>query len=171
MQSYPLGKTNFATSVTTASLSATATFLLSSVSTASIALNFSGSIGPSGSEYIKSGSQGVQGPAGPTGPKGFGVYLLSSSLASCCNQFDSFTGWIGTTDSSGFGQCDTGKYTNSIGAFIYSTCSSLNNGCVVYSNSTCVTALPYNAITDGSGTYYELNGSGTITNNAGVCNL
>lgn len=172
MQSYPLGKTNFATSVTTASIAARASFLGARVFTASVAMNFSGSVGPSGSGYTKAGSIGPTGPTGPQGPKGLGVYLLSSSRASCCNRFDSFIGWYGTTDSTGFGQCDTNKYAYSIGAFIYSTGSgaTLANGYKIHANSGCSSPITsYNAIIDGSGKYYQVNSSGIITNASGVC--
>jgi hypothetical protein len=172
MQSYPIGKSSFAISAVSASVAGVASFATLKVATASFALNAPGPSGSSGSAFTNTGQQGPTGPTGPTGPKGLGIYLLSSTLGSCCTRFDSFgVGWIGTTDTSGFGQCDTGKYTYSIGSFIYSTCGSLVNGCKVYSNSSCITTLPYNAITDGSGTYYELNGSGEITNDSGVCSL
>lgn len=87
MQSYPLGKTNFATSVTSASFSNIANFLTANVSTASFAANFPGPQGPSGSTYTNIGIEGPQGPSGSQGPQGFGVYLLSSSLATCAYTF------------------------------------------------------------------------------------
>lgn len=87
MQSYPLGKTNFATRVTSASIAASATFLNARVNTASFALNAPGPSGSSGSVYTNIGAVGPQGPIGPQGPKGLGVYLLSSTIASCSYAF------------------------------------------------------------------------------------
>lgn len=170
MESYPLGKVNFATSVTTASLASQSLFLSATINTASVALNFSGSRGPSGSVYTKFGSDGPNGSVGPQGPKGLGVYLLSSSRASCCNRFDSFFNWIASADSFGLDQCDTNKYTYSLGAFINSTCSSLDDGCPVYSDSSCQSILLFRGITDGSGQYYVLS-NGNISGAPQSCSL
>ena len=161
MQSYPLGKTNFATSVTTSSLSATAAFLQSSVPTASIALNFSGSIGPSGSGYIKSGSQGVTGPTGPQGPKGLGVYLLSSSLATCCTYLGDFS-----TDNSGLLGSNCSGYTSGVNGVYSSDCTGIANGCTLYLNSNCSIRANVYCFSDG-GSYYCTDSNGTVTSTGG----
>lgn len=162
MESYPLGKSNFASFTTSASLAARSSFLLARVNTASIALNFTGSIGPSGSGFTNTGSIGPQGPTGPTGPKGLGVYLLSSSRATCCYTWDSYlANWKGTTQTSGFSDCSN-AYTVTLQPFIYTTCNSLSNGCTVFASSNCSSPITsVNAIYDGS-VYYQLS-SGVIT--------
>jgi hypothetical protein len=161
MQSYPLGKVNFATTVTTASVSLQSSFLTSTINTASVALNFSGSIGPSGSGYTKVGATGVTGPTGPQGPKGFGVYLLSSTRATCCTYLGDFS-----TDTSGGGGSNCSSYTDGIRSVYSSDCTSIGNGCTLYLNSTCSTPANVYCFSDGSD-YYCTNGSGVVTSTGG----
>lgn len=169
MQSYPLSKTNFAVAVTSASLAKRASFISSSVLTASIALNFSGSRGPSGSAYTKVGIDGPSGSKGPDGPQGFGVYLLSSSRALCCNIWSS-TIWRGTYDSSGFSDCSNlTKYADSLGDSLYTTCSIVpTNNCRIFTSTNCAlgTNVEYTAINNG-GSYWTLT-AGRITG-TGTC--
>jgi hypothetical protein len=169
MQSYPLSKINFAVSVTSASIANRASFITSNVLTASIALNFSGSIGPSGSSYTKYGAVGPTGPGGPSGSQGLGIYLLSSSRALCCNIWSAPI-WRGTTDSSGFSDCSNlTKYADSLGASLYTTCSIVpTNNCKIFTSTNCAagTIVEYNAINDGSN-YWTLT-AGRITG-TGAC--
>lgn len=83
MRAFPFGIPPLVGTVTSASSALSASFISANINTASIALNWFGSAGPSGSNVIVSGSQGVQGLQGPSGSKGLGIYLLSSSLATC----------------------------------------------------------------------------------------
>lgn len=83
MRAYPFGIPPLVDVVTSASQAASASFITTTVDTASIAVNWLGPTGLTGPNTTVSGSQGVQGPNGPQGPKGLGVYLLSSSLATC----------------------------------------------------------------------------------------
>lgn len=83
MRAFPFGIPPLVGTVTSASSALSASFISANINTSSIALNQLGPVGPSGSNLIVSGSQGAQGPSGPQGPKGLGVYLLSSSLATC----------------------------------------------------------------------------------------
>jgi len=83
MRAYPFGIPPLVNSVVSASTAISASFITATIDTASFASNLLGPTGPSGSNTIVSGSQGNQGSSGPQGPKGLGVYLLSSSLATC----------------------------------------------------------------------------------------
>jgi hypothetical protein len=170
MQSYPLGKTSFAVAVTSASLAKQALFISSSVLTASIALNFTGSRGPSGSAYIKYGIDGPSGSIGPSGSRGLGVYLLSSSRALCCNVWSAPV-WRGTYDSSNFSDCSNlTKYADSLGTSLYTTCSIVpGTNCRIFTSTNCLlgTNVEYNAINNGSN-YWTLvagriTGTGTCT--------
>lgn len=83
MRAYPFGIPPLVDTVTSASFALSASFITATINTASIASNLLGPSGSIGSDVTVTGLQGVQGPTGPTGPKGLGVYLLSSSLATC----------------------------------------------------------------------------------------
>lgn len=83
MRAYPFGIPPLVDTVTSASTALSASFINSTINTAGIALNWFGPSGSTGPNTTVYGSQGPQGPVGPTGAKGLGVYLLSSSLATC----------------------------------------------------------------------------------------
>ena len=84
MKAYPFGIPPVAGIAVSASLAATASFLSATIPTASLALNLSGPQGPSGSNVEAVGAVGPQGATGPTGPAGLGIYLVTGSLALCC---------------------------------------------------------------------------------------
>lgn len=169
MQSYPLNKTNFASSVTSASLAKQASFINVRVNTASIALNITGSRGPSGSAYTKVGIDGPNGPIGPSGSQGLGVYLLSSSRALCCNVWSAGI-WRGTFESSNPSDCSNlTKYEYSLGTSLYTTCSIVpTTNCKIFTTSNCSlgTNVEYTAINNSSN-YWTLV-AGRITG-TGVC--
>lgn len=85
MQSYPFGTPPYITKVTSASnaLSASFTNDTITINTASIGLNSTGPQGAPGTNTTISGPTGTQGATGPQGPTGLGIWLLSSSLATC----------------------------------------------------------------------------------------
>lgn len=85
MQFYPHNAPLAVDQATSASLAKQATFLNNfinrsiTIATASVGLNITGSVGTSGSNYVKVGATGPTGPQGLKGYRGKNVYLLSAS--------------------------------------------------------------------------------------------
>lgn len=83
MKAFPFGIPAVVGTVVTASAALSSSYISATIVTASIALNWRGPMGPDGTTTVVTGPQGVQGPQGPSGSAGLGIYLLSSSLATC----------------------------------------------------------------------------------------
>ncbi len=146
---------------TSASLAQTVSYLnnfaTTLVNTASVALNFTGSAGVSGSNFTKTGATGLQGLQGARGPRGDSAYILavgwSSTTPTTCNAIPD----VGTYNS-GTTIC---SFENSV--TFYSTSSIIADGTIVYYDSACsslVTNISNLAISVKS---FSTNGSGVVT--------
>lgn len=145
---------------TSASLAATVSYLNNfasvRVDTASVALNFTGSVGATGSNYIKVGATGLTGLQGARGARGDSAYILavgwSSTTPTTCNAISD----VGTYNS-GTTIC---SFENSV--TLYSTSSIITEGTIVYYDSACsslVTNISDLAISVKS---FSTNGSGVV---------
>lgn len=153
MQFYPLGRSDFATKVTTASLAFTGSFLtIPVVPTASIAENRLGPRGPSGSTFTFTGVAGPVGPRGPSGSQGFGVYLLTGSRRAFCG----YTFTLGSSLVGPGTACN--RYNSSLTEEYYSNESSLTMGDPLY------TELVANPPTASNGYYADATNYWVVTN-------
>lgn len=150
MQSYPIGKINFAARVTSASIANIASFATLKVATSSFGINYPGPIGASGSTFAVSGTVGPQGPAGPQGPPGLGVYLLSSSLVTCSYAFS--LGSAATAETA----CSAGTST------YYSANATLANGVFIYYDTRRTVAAFAGYYSNGTNAWSN-DGSGQLT--------
>lgn len=157
MQSYPIGKTNFAARVVSASVANVATFATLKVATASFGINFPGPSGSSGSTYTFYGPTGQQGPAGPQGPQGFGVYLLSSTRVTCSYAFSLGYSSTGTAQDS----CVATPST------FYGSDGTLNAGDTIYNNTS--RTIPAYSGYYSNGTLAWFNDGGGVLTNETAC--
>lgn len=161
MKAFPYGTPSVTPKAISSSLASRATFLTSTVPTASIALNIKGPRGPSGSfGYTNSGPTGPTGPTGPKGPTGLGVYLLSGSrnIGSCTGGGTCYSVSL-STGITADGACNT-SYQNTF----FSHDSSLTDTSIIYVDSSCATVMyvPGTYFSNGS-SYYTTIYSGQLT--------
>lgn len=160
MESYPIGKLNFATRVTSASIANISEFATLKVFTASFALNAPGPSGSSGSSFTNTGPVGPQGATGPQGPKGLGVYLIASSLVTC-----SYAQSLGYSSVDGTTACSAGQGT------YYSNTSTLTFATLLFGDVKQQTNASTGYYSNGSTYWYVLSGnlqdSGTACSGGG----
>jgi len=174
MRFYPHNiSANIVGQATSASLAQLTTYLNNfsnisvAVSTASLALNISGSAGTAGANYTKVGDTGPVGDRGPTGPRGNSIYLLSGSWnTGSCTPTACYATVFGTADGSNncnFGFTST-LYSADVTALVGSTVMYYDSVCTI--PATNVSQLAYNGqvvYTDMSAVLQELvicNGGG-----------
>lgn len=155
---------------TSASLAISASFVSNSAATAinlaGIALNISGSAGPSGSNFTKIGVTGPQGPSGPRGFRGKSAYLLAAGWSTGANSICYQTDGLGNASWTGMEYaCDYG-----LPQFYYADSATITNGVVLYYDSACSTLASNlsNKSDPSSNSVFSTDGSGVITI-AGVC--
>jgi hypothetical protein len=152
MEFYPLGRTDFATRVTTASIALTGSFLtIPVVPTSSTATNRPGPQGPSGSTFTFTGVTGPAGPQGPSGSQGFGVYLLAAARRAFCG----YTFTLGSSLVGPGTACN--RYNSSLTEEYYSNDSSLTLGDPLY------TELVANPPTASNGYYADATNYWVVT--------
>jgi hypothetical protein len=154
----PLSLTSTAISAsTTVTASLIANFASFNVSTASIALNITGSPGPAGTNYTKTGESGSQGDKGDTGYRGNSVFLLSSSWStgSCVG----VTCYSFSFISAKRGICDP-----SITTTYYSTLNSIIDATTpIYYNAICTTPVISASLGAFGGIRWSTNTLGTAS--------
>ena len=140
------------------------------ISTASLALNITGTAGTSGTSYVSTGPTGPQGDRGVTGFRGNNIFLLSSSWHSgtpctggaCEGPFTLYN--IGP----GFDECGTSLgsnsyYSNANSGIINSSNIASAGGYILYLDDECTTVAANIAVHNNNNIIFYTDNTGTIS--------
>lgn len=181
MQFYPHKiSSQLVASAVSASIAASGSFInnfaaipITTVSTASLALNITGSAGANGTGVVATGPQGPTGTRGERGYRGDSIFLLSSAWsgsacggppAECYGPFTLYSIGPGVSECR-FDQGNATYYSNY--SALNSEASTGADGYFMYTDS-CTTTATGVSVHNGSGRIFYTDGAGVITSTACV---